>query len=96
VKRTLVTTLAALSLLPVAGNGAERTVKLAVENMDCAACAYIVREAMAAVPGVSRVEVSFEEQAAVVTVDDAQTTVEAVAPASADAGFPARRADAGG
>jgi len=63
VRRTLVTTLAALSLLPVIGNAEERTVTLAVEKMDCAACPYIVREAMAA--------------------------------ASADAGFPARRADAG-
>ena len=95
-KRTLITTLAALSLLPVAGNAAERTVTLAVENMDCAACPYIVREAMAAVPGVSRVEVSLEKKAAVVTFDDAGTTVEAVAAASADAGFPAKRADAGG
>ena len=68
---------------------------LAVENMDCAACPYIVREAMAAVPGVGRVEVSLERKAAVVTFDDARTTVEAVAAASADAGFPARRADAG-
>ena len=95
-KRTLVTTLAALSLLPVVGNAAERTVTLAVENMDCAACPYIVREAMAAVPGVGRVEVSFERKAAVVTFDDARTTVEAVAAASADAGFPAQLADAGG
>ena len=94
-RRTLVTTLAALSLLPVIGNAEERTVTLAVENMDCAACPYIVREAMAAVPDVGRAEVSLERKAAVVTFDDARTTVEAVAAASADAGFPARRADAG-
>ena len=95
-KRILVTTLAALSLPPVAGNAAQRTVTLAVENMGCAACPYIVREAMSAVPGVSRVEVSLAMRAAVVTFDDARTTVEAVAAASADAGFPAQLADAGG
>lgn len=95
-KRTLITTLAALVLLTAAGNAAERTVTLAIENMDCAACPYIVREAMAAVPGVSRVEVSFEKKAAVVTFDDAGTTVEAVAAASTDAGFPAQLADTEG
>jgi periplasmic mercuric ion binding protein len=95
VRRTLVTTLAALSLLPAIRNAEERTVTLAVENMDCAACPYIVREAITAVPGAGRVEVSLERKAAVVTFDDARTTVEAVAAASADAGFRARRADAG-
>jgi mercuric ion binding protein len=95
-RRTLVITLAALSLLPVAGEAAERTVTLAVENMDCAACPYIVRQAMAAVASVSSVEVSLESKAAVVTFDDAQTTVEAVAAASADVGFPARLAVTGG
>ena len=95
-KRILITTLAVLGLLPVAGSAAERTVTLAVEDMDCAACPYIVREAMAAVPGVSRVAVSLEKKAAVVTFDDAATTVEAVAAASAHAGYPARLADTGG
>ena len=93
VKRALIMVLAALSLLPAAGNAAERTVTLAVENMTCASCPYIVRQAMAAVPGVSRVAVSFERKAAVVTFNDARTTAEAVAAASAKVGFPARLVD---
>ena len=93
-RTTLITAFAALSLLRAVGHAAERTVTLAVENMDCAACPYIVRETMAAVPGVSRVEVSFEKAVAVVTFDDARTTAETVAAASANAGYPARRADA--
>ena len=50
------------------------------------------RQKLAAAGGVlgalARVEVSFERKAAVVTFDDAGTTVEAVTAASADAGFP--------
>lgn len=93
--RTFIMALAALSFFPAVGHAAERTVTLAVENMTCTACPYIVRKTMAAVPGVSRVEVSFEKQAAVVTFDDARATVEAVAAVSANAGYPARRVNAG-
>ena len=95
-KHTLIMALAALTLLPAPANAAERTVTLTVENMTCPSCPYMVREAMAAVPGVSRVTVSFERKAAVVTFDDARTTAEAVAAASANAGFPARPAEVGG
>lgn len=69
---------------------AERTVTLAVENMTCATCPYIVREAMVAVPGVSKVEVFYEKKTAIVTFDDAKTSLEAVTGASANAGYPAR------
>ena len=93
--RTFITVFAALSLFPAIGHAAERTVTLAVENMTCTACPYIVRKTMAAVPGVSRVEVSFERKAAVVTFDDARTTAGAVAAASANAGYPARPVDTG-
>ncbi|MEK0081893.1 cation transporter [Benzoatithermus flavus] len=94
-RRIPILAITALGLLPAAGDAAERTVTLAVENMDCAACPYIVHKVMAAVPGVSNVAVSFEHKAAVVTFDDTRTTVEAVAAASANAGFPARPAGAG-
>ena len=68
---------------------AERTVILAVQNMTCAACPYIVRESMSAVDGVEKVDVSFESKTATVTFDDAKTTVAAIANASARAGYPA-------
>jgi mercuric ion binding protein len=45
---------------------------------------------MAAVPGVSTVAVSFEAKTATVTFDDAQTTPDAIAAASMNAGYPAR------
>lgn len=93
--RPLIVALTALILLPAAVHAAERTVTLAVDNMTCVSCPYIVREAMAAVPGVRQVEVSFAQKAAVVTFDDAMTTAEAVAAASAHAGFPARLTDTG-
>ena len=96
-KRTLIMALAAPGLLlPAAADAAQRTVTLAVENMTCASCPYIVRQAMTAVPGVTHVEVSFEKKAATVTFDDARTTADAVAAASANVGFPARLADTGG
>lgn len=68
---------------------AERTVTLAVQNMTCASCPYIVRESMSAVDGVEKVDVSLETKTATVTFDDAKTTVAAVADASGRAGFPA-------
>ncbi len=68
---------------------AERTVILALENMTCAACPYIVSKAIASVPGVGKVKVSYETGTAVVTFDDAKTTVQAIARSSIDAGYPA-------
>lgn len=93
--------LAALALMAsltasAAVSAAERTVTFAVENMSCASCPFIVRQSMAAVPGVSRVDVSFEAKTATVTFDDAKTTVDAIAAASTDAGYPARAPRDGG
>jgi len=44
---------------------------------------------MAAVPGVSRVAVSFEAKTATVTFDDAKTNSNGIAAASMNAGYPA-------
>ena len=73
---------------------AERTITLAVENMTCETCPPTVKGALSAVPGVSKVEVSLEKQNAVVTFDDAKTTIEALAKASTNAGYPAKLAAA--
>jgi mercuric ion binding protein len=69
---------------------AERTVTLAVDNMTCAACPITVKKAIAKVDGVTKVEVSYEKREAVVTFDDAKASLQAIAKASADAGYPAR------
>ncbi len=41
---------------------AEQTVTLAVKNMTCASCPYIVKQSLAAVSGVSDVKVSFKKK----------------------------------
>jgi len=85
--------LAAIALAAVSASSgamaAERTVTLAVQNMTCASCPYIVRGSMSAVDGVEKVDVSFEDKTATVTFDDVKTTVAAIADASERAGYPA-------
>lgn len=95
-RTTLLGITAALILWAGAAVAGERTVTLAVDNMVCATCPYIVKKSISAVPGVSRVEVSYETRTAVVTFDDAKTGVDAIAAASAGAGFPARPVNTGG
>ena len=76
------------SAMPAAA--AEQTVTLAVDGMTCASCPYIVKTTIERVSGVSGVSVSYRKNTATVAFDDARTTVEAIAAASAGAGFPAR------
>lgn len=86
-------TSAAAVLLLMAASAAEaaqRTVVLAVDNMTCASCPYIVRESLARVEGVQAVEVSFEAGKAVVTFDDHLTDPSALVQATAQVGFPSR------
>jgi mercuric ion binding protein len=90
-KDFLNTTLLASGLLAIgSAQAADQTVTLAVENMTCASCPYIVRTAIASVPGVAKVNVSYETGTVVVTFDDAKTTTQAIAQSSIDAGYPAR------
>ena len=42
--------------------GAERTVTLAVQNMYCANCPFLVKKSLEAVPGVAKVTVSYEDK----------------------------------
>ena len=72
---------------------AERTVRLAVDGMTCPGCSYIVKKTLASMPGVAKVDVSLAEKAAVVTFDDAETDVAALAEATAGVGFPSRVAE---
>jgi periplasmic mercuric ion binding protein len=68
---------------------AERTVTLSVPGMTCAACPITVKKALTKVEGVIQVQVSFAEREAVVTYDDARTSVAALVEATANAGYPA-------
>ncbi len=67
---------------------AERTVTLAVQNMYCAACPHTVKSSLQAVPGVKTVSVSFADKTAIVTYDDAKTSVKALTTATTNAGYP--------
>jgi len=73
---------------------AEQTVKLAVANMYCASCPYTVEKSLTAVPGVSKVAVSFKEKSAVVTFDDQKTSVQALIAGATNAGYPTKLAAA--
>lgn len=66
-----------------------RTATFDVENMTCALCPITVRKAMAAVPGVSKVEVDFESKTATVAFDPAAASSADIAAASTNAGYPA-------
>ena len=68
----------------------ERSVTLAVDGMTCAACPYIVKQALAGVSGVRTVAVSFPEKKAVVTYDDGKTSIAVLTAATTNVGFPSR------
>jgi periplasmic mercuric ion binding protein len=94
-EKTMTRILAAMSVAMIvlanaAASAAERTVTLAVENMYCDTCPYIVKQSLAKVPGVEKVVVSFERKTAIVTYDDQKTAPDALASATTDAGFPSR------
>lgn len=67
---------------------ATQTVTLAVPGMTCAACPITVRKALSKVEGVSKTAVDFDKREAVVTFDDAKTSVQKLTKATEDAGYP--------
>lgn len=69
---------------------AVKTVTLSVPGMHCAVCPITVRKALEAVPGVTRIKVTYEPKEAVVTFDDAKTTIKALEDATFDAGYESR------
>lgn len=75
-------------------NAGEQTVKLTVANMTCVSCVPIVKGALNAVPGVTKVVVTAPTASAVVTFDDQKSTVEALIAAVTNAGFPSKLAAA--
>jgi mercuric ion binding protein len=81
---------AALALLTVVfpAWATTQTVTLSVPGMTCAACPITVKKALTRVEGVSQVDVAFEKREAVVTFDDAKTSVQKLTRATEDAGYP--------
>lgn len=78
----------ALLTLSGAASAAPRTVTLSVPSMNCSACPITVKTALQRVDGVQKVAVTYEPKEAVVTFDDAKTTVDKLREATASVGFP--------
>ena len=75
-------------LVSSAAIAAERTITLAVKNMYCADCPFIVKKSLEGVPGVAKVTVSYKDKTAVVTYDDGKADVPALTGATTKAGYP--------
>ncbi len=71
-----------------AAMAADRTITLAVSNMDCAACPSIVKGSLQAIPGVAKVTVSYKEKTATIIYDDAKADLNQLTSATAKAGYP--------
>ena len=82
------TALALGVLVSTAAFAAEKTVTLAVRNMYCADCPFIVKKSLQAVPGVATVAVSFKDKTAVVTYDDSKANVTTLINATTMPGYP--------
>lgn len=81
--------LGALPLLSAPAVAATQTVVLSMPKIACAACTNKIRAALTKVKGVKTTEMNLERRQAVVLFDDAQTSVQTLTKATADAGFPA-------
>lgn len=80
--------LSLLSLLSLSAFAKPQTVTLEVPTMNCVTCPFTVKKALQNVEGVSKADVTFETKLAVVTFDDAKTTVKALTDATKNAGYP--------
>ena len=86
--KQLLTVLALSAALSAPAWAVTQTVTLSVPGMTCASCPITVKKALNKVEGVENIEVNLEKKEAVVTFDDAKTTVETLLEATKNAGFP--------
>ncbi|MGH6856889.1 MAG: cation transporter [Methylocella sp.] len=86
--KTLLSMTLVLGALASPALAGETTVTLAVRNWYCAACPRVIRQSLAAVPGVVNVTVSDKTKTASVTFDDTKTDVKSLTQATAEAGYP--------
>lgn len=87
--KRLLASFAFATLIATPAWAAIQTVTLAVPGMTCAACPFTVKKALTKVDGVTKAEVSYANREAIVTFDDAKTSVEALTQATENAGYPA-------
>jgi mercuric ion binding protein len=86
--RLLIVSVLGVLISTQAASASERTVTLAVSNMYCEACPYMVKKTLESVSGVSKATVSFKNKTAVVVFDDAKASVKDLTSATTKAGFP--------
>ena len=86
--KQLITVLALSAALSTPAWAATQTVTLSVTGMTCEACPITIKKALNKVQGVETIEVNLEKKEALVTFDDAKTTVEALLEATKNAGYP--------
>jgi mercuric transport protein periplasmic component len=67
---------------------ATRTATLSVPGMTCAACPITVTKALSKVRGVEKTQILLDQRQAVVTYDDAKTSLAGLTKATTDAGYP--------
>ncbi|HMS83780.1 MAG TPA: mercury resistance system periplasmic binding protein MerP [Nitrospira sp.] len=84
----LITVIALSVALSAPAWAATKTVTLSVPGMTCASCPITLKKALNKVEGVENIEVNLEKKEALVTYDDAKTTVEALVEATTNAGYP--------
>ena len=86
--KMLVSMTLALGALASPALAGETTVTLAVRNWYCAACPHVIKQSLAAVPGVINVEVSDKKKTAIVTFDEKKADVKALVQATTESGYP--------
>jgi len=66
----------------------EQTAAFTIKNMTCAMCPITVRTAMQGVDGVTSVKINFAMRTALVVFDPVKASIETIAAASTNAGYP--------
>ena len=79
---------AAVATAPQASLAVQKTVVLSVPTMNCDSCPITVKKSLEKVSGVEKVKATYEPKEAVVTYDDAKTSVEKLTEATKRAGYP--------
>ena len=87
IRTAIASALAIVSLCAQAGK--PQTVTLDVKGMTCPTCPLTVKVALKKQPGVADVKVNLQRHIAEVTFDPDQVSVDRLANASTDAGYPA-------
>lgn len=67
-----------------------KTVTLIVPGMTCTACPVTVKAALNQVAGVDKVTIHYDKKEVVVSYQNSKTSIEALARATANAGYPSQ------